>query len=462
MTDTQDPNTSTAISELCVSTRWRKTIVYETTPRVFDTDSGRWFAWDAGGLWRPDSELIRREHIAALAQLIAASADELPATDRASKLSKAQARWERCRTVQGALWFSTAYLSVKGSEHFDRQPDLIALSDGRVINLRTGLIRQGTPADRIALHLADGVKPETAPPKRWLKFIDELLGVYPENDRAEITDWLQRAVGYSLTGRMEAEILPFLHGPPGTGKSTFLETLSWLAGKHHCGLPADALAAGLPTHRQWLARLQGRRLATLTETAASSAWRSSEVSSIVSGELVTANFMRQNSFEFEPVCTVWVAGNHQPKCDPGSGLFRRLRVLDCSHKPKPEERDETLKQTFRTVEAGGILQWVLDGAAEYFIRGLNDTPAAIQAATNEYRESQDVGSDFFLECIEENRAYEETVADIYAAYKKWSVSEGLQRPWTRTTLGKELRRRGYGSYRQQGRGATTWRGLRLK
>ena len=88
--------------------------------------------------------------------------------------------------------------------------------------------------------------------------------------------------------------------------------------------------------------------------------------------------MRQNSFEFEPVCTVWVAGNHQPKCDPGSGLFRRLRVIDCSH--KPDEKDKTLKQTFRTVEAGGILQWVLDGAAEYFIRGLNDTPAAIQAA----------------------------------------------------------------------------------
>ena len=458
MTEHQDDSTSTAISELRVSTQWRKHIAYEATPRVYDEDSARWFSWDVGALWRPDSALVLREHTAALAQLIAASTDQLPATGK----TKAQQRWERWGTVRGAMLFSRAYLTEKASTYFDRQPDLIALSDGQIIDMRTGLIRPGTPADRITLSLADGVQPETDPPTRWLQFINELLGVYPENDRAEITDWLQRAVGYSFTGNMEAEILPFMYGPPGTGKSTFIETLSWLAGRHHRGLPADALAAGLPTHRQWLARLQGRRLATLTETAADAAWRSSEVSSIVSGEVVTANFMRQNSFEFEPVCTVWVAGNHQPKCDPGSGLFRRLRVIDCSHKPKPEEKDETLKQTFRTVEAGGILQWVLDGAAQYFKRGLRDTPAAIQAATNEYRESQDVASDFFLECLEYDKAYEVTAAAILAAYTKWADSERLRQPWSRSLLGKELGRRGFVRYRQQGKGATTWRGLRLK
>ena len=459
MNDNQENSTPTAISELCTSVRWRKTIAYQATPRVYDKDSGQWFAWDVGGLWRPSSELIMREHVAALAQLIAASADELPAAD---KLSKAQARWERYGTVQGAMSFSKAYLSVRGSAYFDRQPDLIALSDGQIINLRSGAIRPGTPADQIALSLADGVKPETVSPTRWLKFIDELLGVYPENDRAEIADWMQRAVGYSFTGRMEAEILPFMYGPPGTGKSTFIETLSWLAGKHHCGLPADALAAGLPSHRQWLARLQGRRLATLTETAADAAWRSSEVSSIVSGELVTANFMRQNSFEFEPTCTVWIAGNHQPKCDSGSGLFRRLRVINCARKPTDEEKDESLKQTFRTAEAGGILQWVLDGAVEYFKRGLRDTPAAIRAATAEYQESQDAASDFFLECLEYDKAYEETATAIYIAHCAWADSEGWRKPWSRSHLGKELGRRGFVRYRQQGKGATTWRGLKLK
>ena len=463
MNDTQDNSTSkpadTTISELCVSVHWRKHIACQTTPRVYDIESGLWYAWDAGGLWRPDSELVMREHVAALVQLIAAYADESPAPD---KRSKAQARWEKYRTVQGAMALSRAYLTEKASTYFDRQSDLIALSDGQIINMRTGLIRPGTPADRVTLHLADGVTPETASPTRWLQFIDELLGAYPENDRSEIADWLQRAVGYSFTGNMEAEVLLFLHGQPGTGKSTFIETLSWLAGKHHRGLPADALAAGLPTHRQWLARLQGRRLATLTETAASSAWRSSEVSSIVSGESVTANFMRQNSFEFSPVSTIWVAGNHQPKCDSGSGLFRRLRVINCSHKPTDEAKDETLKQTFRTTEANAILQWALDGAAMYFKRGLRDTPAAIRAATNQYQESQDVGNDFFVECVADDKESEETATNIYTAHCAWADSEGWKRPWTRTRLGKELHRRGYVRYRLGGRYATTWTGLKLK
>ena len=183
-----------------------------------------------------------------------------------------------------------------------------------------------------------------------------------------------------------------------------------------------------------------------------------ELSSIVSGEVVVANHMRQNSFEFNPICTVWVSGNHQPRCDPGSGLFRRLRVIDCTHTPKRKER---LKAIFRTIEPGGILQWMIEGAVKYYKFGLDDTPAAILAATEQYKDEQDAGGDFFRECLEDGKGAESTSAEIHQKHIEWATSEGWRRPWSRTKLGKELRRRGYDSYRQRGKGATTWIGIKL-
>ena len=464
---TDTPPTSSlnldTISELQVSRQWRASV--ENT-RAFDRESGQWLVWkesDHGGLWERDSDLVVREHTEILCQLLDFASARIPEKENKSptiEAAKLRSRWEVRRVVYGAIQFSKDHLTVDAGEHFDRQPAIVGLSNGAAVDLRTGKTRPGTPADRITITLQDGVAPDQVKPIRWISFIDELLGNYPEDDRLVIKDWLQRAAGYSLAAETEAEILPFLHGPPGTGKSTFLETMSWIAGKHHCGLPADALAAGLPTHRQWLARLRGRRLATLTETDSNATWRSSELSTIVSGEAVVANFMRQNSFEFNPICTVWVSGNHQPRCDPGSGLFRRLRVIDCTNKPKDEDK-EKLKAIFRSFEAGGILQWMIEGAVRYYKQGLDDTPAAILAATEEYKDGQDIVGDFFRECLEDGNGAESTSADIHQRHIEWAKSEGGMKPWTRNRMGRELRRRGYDSYRQGGKGATTWLGLKL-
>ena len=463
---TDTPPTSSlnldTISEIQVSRQWRAQV--ENT-RAFDRESGQWLCWkesDHGGLWVRDSDLVTREHTEILGQLLDFASARIPEKENKSptvEAAKLRSRWEVRRVVYGAIQFSKDHLTVDAGEHFDRQPAIVGLSNGEVIDLRTGKTRPGTPADRITITLQDGVAPDQVRPIRWLQFVSELLGSYPEADRLAIEDWMQRAAGYSLAAETEAEILPFLHGPPGTGKSTFLEALAWIAGKHHCGLPADALAAGLPTHRQWLARLRGRRLATLTETDSNATWRSSELSSIVSGEVVVANFMRQNSFEFNPICTVWVSGNHQPKCDPGSGLFRRLRVIDCTHKPKPEDK-EKLKAIFRSFEAGGILQWLIEGAVRFYKQGLDDTPAAILKATEQYKDDQDTIGDFFRECLEDDKAAEATSAEIYEKHTKWSEDEGWKKPWTRTRLGRELRQRGYDSYRPSGK-ATTWMGIKL-
>ena len=450
------------ISEIQVSRQWRAQV--ENT-RAFCRESGQWVCWkesDHGGLWEFDSELVTREHTEILEQLIDFAIAKLPDKKNSSPAieeAKFRSRWERRPVVYGAKEFSKDHLSLDASEHFDRTPAIVGLSNGAVIDLRTGKTRPGTLADRLTITLQDGVVPDQVKPTRWLQFVSELLGSYPEADRLAIEDWMQRAAGYSLAAETEAEILPFLHGPPGTGKSTFLETMSWIAGKHHCGLPADALAGGLHKHREWLARLQGRRLATTTETDSDSAWKSAELSSIVSGEVVVANHMRQNSFQFDPICTVWVSGNHQPRCDPGSGLFRRLRVIDCTHKPKDEDK-EKLKAIFRSFEAGGILQWMIEGAVRFYKEGLDDTPAAILKATEMYKDDQDTIGDFFRECLEDDKAAEATSAEIYEKHTKWSEDEGWKKPWTRTRLGRELRQRGYDSYRPSGK-ATTWMGIKL-
>ena len=274
----RNPQNLDTISELQISNQWRAQV---KQTRAFDRESGQWLCWqesNTGGLWVRDSDLVTREHTEILGQLLDFASANIPEKkDQAPEIAaaKLRSRWEVRRVVYGSLQFSKDHLTKDAGEHFDRTPAIVGLSNGAVIDLRTGKTRPGTPADRLTITLQDGVVPDQVTPTRWLQFVSELLGNYPEDDRMAIEDWLQRAAGYSLAAETEAEILPFLHGPPGTGKSTFIETLSWIAGKHHCGLPADALASSMPTHRQWLARLRGRRLATLTETASDAAWKSS-------------------------------------------------------------------------------------------------------------------------------------------------------------------------------------------
>jgi len=76
---------------------------------------------------------------------------------------------------------------------------------------------------------------------RWLQFLEEVfIDVDGKPDR-ELIDWVQRWVGYTLTGRTDEQIAIFAIGMGRNGKSIFAGVLSRLLGDYYRTLPPESL-----------------------------------------------------------------------------------------------------------------------------------------------------------------------------------------------------------------------------
>ena len=143
------------------------------------------------------------------------------------------------------------------------------------------------------------------------------------NGDTELFNYLQVVAGYCLTGHIDEEKLFLIYGLMGTGKSrrllkrlrTSWETILSL-------IPVDSITGDYEQHKQWKARLHGKRLIVTQEPKQGSFWRSDILNAIISGETIEANFMRMNSFDFQSVGKIFISANHKPKIKSLSDGFQ--------------------------------------------------------------------------------------------------------------------------------------------
>ena len=183
-------------------------------------------------------------------------------------------------------------------------------------------------------------------------------------------------------GHSSDESILFLQGPPGSGKSTICDLWTRIAGDYTATRKGTRLAGFANQHSQWLAGLVGKRLVRVGELPDGGQWDTGPINAQASGETAEANLMRQNSIEFQSVSKLLITSNHKPSVNAQSGLFRRLRVVECRHVADPP--DDGLEVPVRR-EASHILQWVLDAPAQR-----PAVPADIRNARAAYRAESDV------------------------------------------------------------------------
>ncbi len=245
---------------------------------------------------------------------------------------------------------------------------------GGVVDLRYGTLMPGK-REYLMTELA-GAAPEGECP-HWRQFLAEATG----GDQA-YSDYLQRLVGYSLTGLTKEEIFVFLHGPSNTGKSKFVETMRLLHGSYARNAPMDTFTATqAQRHPTDLAGFVGKRLVTAAETEQGRRWDQQRLLTLTGQDKVSARFMRGNFFEYYPRFLLMFHGNFRPRMtNAGQEMRRRLRLLP--FRVKPAQIDKELLDKFKE-ELGGIMMWAVEGAVLYFNYGLQ-TPAIINDSTSHY------------------------------------------------------------------------------
>ncbi|THA56134.1 phage/plasmid primase, P4 family [Streptomyces sp. A1136] len=384
---------------------------------------GRWLRWD-GHRWAWDEAGTVREMARQIAR-------DLPNGE-----GEAKHRMRSLSTAGVSAMVTMAQTDPRIVVHagqLDAHRMLLNTPAGAV-DLTTGEL---SPPDPDEMHTrATKIAPDKdLPTPRWEKFLAQTFG-----DDQELRGYVQRMAGYAASGSVRWHILPFLHGPGGNGKGVFLNVLRSVLGDYAATAPNAFLMAGAQRHETEIARLHGLRLVIASEVNQEAKFDEAKVKELTGGDGLTARFMRQDHFTFEPTHKLFLMGNHQPRVSAGGKSFwRRLRLMPFTR--TPEEVIEDLDLLLISEEAPGILAWIIAGAVDVFRDGLRD-PASVTAATAQYAAEEDALARFLDEaCHVGGGAQVRTITDVFrTAYERWCRAEG-EEPLASRQLGRELKDR---------------------
>ncbi len=397
-------------------------------------DGTRWAPDDRRGVYKWAIETSRGIHHEAA---LASTQDEARAIARHALQSERRERIEAMLALARAM----PPLAVTPDD-LDRDPLLFNVENG-TIDLSTGDFRPHDPADLITKLAPVAYDPAAVAP-RWEAFLRQVI---PD---VEVRQYLQRAVAYAFTGSVAEHVLFFLFGTGRNGKSTFLEVLLELLGDYAKAAPHNLLlATKQDRHAAEIATLMGFRLVTAVEAGEGRSWDEAKVKHLTGGDTISARWMHGNPFTFRPSHKFWVAANHKPRVSGTDlGFWRRVHLIPWTVTIPEDEIDKDLPAKLRA-ELPGILRWAVEGCLAWRREGLRP-PAAVVAATKDYRDGEDVIGAFIEECT----APGERVAQpaLYEAYRRWA-ERGGERQVSARAFGEALEDRGYERKRTNGR---TW------
>ena len=229
----------------------------------FNADRNIWYVYD-GTVWQPD------ENALAVAELAKNLADQLYTFALSIKDEDTRNRYiKRVQKLQLRKNRKTMVEDAKSvypvrMELFDSSKYLFNCANG-TLDLNTLSFRPHDPGDFITKISPITYDPEATCP-RWDQFVDEVM-----QGKAAVGRYLQKAVGYSLTGDTSLECLFIMYGPTTrNGKTTTIETILRLMGEYGRSAKPDMLASnfrgpsnGAPSED--VARLAGARFVGISE-----------------------------------------------------------------------------------------------------------------------------------------------------------------------------------------------------
>lgn len=395
----------------------------------------RWIHWD-DNIWATDEN----GHMSRLAKQVAKSIFGEAANESDEKLQKKLFTHafasESIKRLTSMIDVSTTETGITISQsNLDDDKYLLGVKNG-VVDLRTGKLLPSTKSQMITKR-ANVAFDEDAQCPVWENALSQMMA----NDK-DVVEYLQRSVGYSLTGDTREHLLFFLHGFGENGKSVFINIIQKLLNDYAAQTPVATIMkkakGSIPND---IARLKGARFVSTTETEEDSHISDAEIKHMTGGDIVTARYLHKEFFEFKPNFKLWISGNYKPILGEDHGIWRRVILVPFEVTFDAKTRDDQLEDKL-TNELPGILNWAIKGCLNWQNQSLKvNPPTKIANATNEYKTDNDRINSWTYVCCDKDQSFSAKSSELYESFRNWATSNGETGMSHRTFSQKMVERR---------------------
>lgn len=344
-------------------------------------------------------------------------------------------------------------LAIRGDK-WDAHPWLLPCQNG-IIDLKTGGLRPGEPADYIKTvapieyHGLDIAAPI------FERFISEIF-----NGDMELISFIQRLLGYGITGLTTYHVYPIFYGPQGrNGKSSLLEIIKFVLGDLAYKARSETLLESRHAPQRGSAdadtlAFKGKRIIWASETAEGRKLNAARIKELSGGDTLNARApYGRDTVEFSPTHLLILLTNECPQAKASDlALWERIHLIpftvhfvDDPKEQNEKKADHELLEKLK-FEAPGILAWLVRGCLDWQGEGLNP-PDCVKAATQDYRKEEDLIERFLEDRCLVGPHYEIRAGVLYKNYHAWAEEMGLK-PITGILFGQEMQRR-FDSYKKR-------------
>lgn len=397
---------------------------------------GKWVVW-TGSKWQIDDRGLIYNLAKQVVMNMYKEVSELYSDEARKELSRHAIKSENISRIQAMVALCRSEVPVLPNQ-FDKNINLINCKNG-TFNLETGTLQQHNEKDYIMMQTAIDYNRDAECPM-WISFLNIIMA-----GRQDLIHYLQKAIGYALTGSTKEQTIFILFGAGANGKSTFLETIKSMLDDYAKSCPIDTFmiknGTSIPND---IARLRGARFVSASEVEEGKRLAESLIKQMTGGERLTARFMRSEYFEYEPHFKIFLTTNHKPQIRGNdNGIWRRIQLIPFEVTIPVEQQDKDLMEKLR-VELPGIFNWAVEGCKLWQNEGLNP-PQEVIKSTENYRQEQDIIQRFLDECCEvktDNSKLNVQSSRLYESYVKYCREIG-DNEISQKAFTNRLQERGY-------------------
>ena len=350
------------------------------------------------------------------------------------------------------------------ADKMDSDPDLLGCQNG-VLHLCTGQLR---PAGE------DYVSQQTSCDWRGLDLETPMIDGFMSdifNADQDLINFMQRFMGYCLTGHDKSQVWAIFSGSGANGKGVLNEMMKTMMGPYAAEMHRDCIfrtgrSSSPGAAESHMIALINKRWAVRDESDSDDVLNETMVKKLTGGGSITARDLNKPMTTFKPTFKPILMTNNRPRIDVSSdAMRRRILVIAFPNRYKPAQeldaldptqklRDDDMQAKMTTQQAQEqLLVWCVKGAMQWYQQGIGDIPQAIaEEKERYYEENDDIGA-----FINENCVLDSGASVSVTEFKNALESSGIRK--TSADIKKHMESKGFASVKT--RGPRVWLGIAL-